>query len=63
MHEIAGPPAAQRLRYLRWDGDGEAVRLTKAGVETAVICERLNYRPRKRLGFRSPQEVIDDLIR
>lgn len=27
-----------------------------------AICERLNYRPRKRLGFRSPQEVIDGLF-
>ena len=27
-----------------------------------VICERLNYRPRKRLAFRSPQEVIDGLF-
>jgi IS30 family transposase len=28
----------------------------------ASICERLNYRPRKRLGFRSPQEVFDALF-
>lgn len=27
-----------------------------------AICERLNYRPRKRLSFRSPQEVIDGMF-
>lgn len=27
-----------------------------------AICERLNHRPRKRLAFRSPQEVIDGLF-
>ena len=27
-----------------------------------AICERLNYRPRKRLAFRSPQEVIDGMF-